>query len=142
MQSDPEILEPPQRRRLGTVAGPVRPPVPDVMPEDVSPSPTSPASFMIPEDNEIQEIDDDDGTFRPPPESPLPAEPQQQAGHPQPAELPLPPDLPQPADENEPSMEPPHPATPPKPSGPGLDSNWILPRWHCISLLVLRTSEA
>ena len=58
MHSDPEILEPPlQRRRLGPVDEPVLPPLPDVMPEDVSPVPTSPASNMVPEDVEPLEID-------------------------------------------------------------------------------------
>ena len=99
-----------QGRRLEPVEGPVLPPLPDVMPEDVSPTPISPASNMDPEDNEALEIDDDDEAFRPHPEPSLPAE------------LPLPPELPQPgvpADnlaneaENKPNMEPPHPAGPP-----------------------------
>jgi hypothetical protein len=97
MHSDPEILEPPlQRRRLGPVDEPVLPPLPDVMPEDVSPVPTSPASNMVPEDIEPLEIDDESNDFLPVPaavppqaELPQPAEHHQQAVLPQPAELPL-----------------------------------------------------
>ena len=124
MHSDPEILEPPlQRRRLGPVDETVLPPLPDVMPEDVSPVPTSPASNMVPEDIEPLEIDDESNDFLPVPaavppqaELPQPAEHHQQAVLPQPAELPLQHELPQPGvpaeSLDEPNMEPPHPPTP------------------------------
>ena len=97
-------------------------PLPDIMPEDVSPVPTSLASNMVPEDVEPLEIDDESNDFLPVPaavppqaELPQPAEDQQQAVLSQPAELPLQHELPQPgvpADSlDEPNMEPPHPPT-------------------------------
>ena len=91
MHSDPEILEPPlQRRRLGPVDEPVLPPLPDVMPEDVSSVPTSPASNMVPEDVEPLEIDDESNDFLPVPAAVRPqAELPQPAEHHQQAVLPL-----------------------------------------------------
>ena len=115
-ESDPEVMEPPlRRRRLDHVEIPLRlppsdepllPPLPDEMPPDVTPTPTSPMSAIPenaePPDADLPGIEDESPEELAEPPS-LQPDRLQQTAHVPPGAL---------TEDQEPGGEPPHPPTP------------------------------